>query len=129
MRFLKGLLLCFVCLQIAFPFASENLLKFPILISHFSHHNLDHNKIDFLTFLKDHYYGSHHEEEHEEHKKLPFHHHADNCNYQILACNFEIKYFKPANTFLYRKPSGIVFYKNDFKPSVLLSIWKPPKIG
>ena len=74
---LKNILILIICLQITIPFIVEGCLRFPVLVSHFFHHNKEHGKSNFIHFLSQHYSEKHHDENHDEHENLPFHNYSN----------------------------------------------------
>lgn len=123
---LKNILILIICLQITIPFIVEGCLRFPVLVSHFFHHNKD-GKSNFIHFLSQHYSEKHHDENHDEHENLPFHNYSNSFN-QTLAINIEIIEFKFARNFIFKEPNKIAFKQNFFQSNVSINIWKPPKI-
>lgn len=127
MKKLKNIIILIICLQITTPFVVESCLRFPVLVSHFLHHNNHHGKINFTHFVAEHYSEKHHEENHDEQEKLPFHKHCDCSFNQNLALNFEIIEFKFYRNYNFKEPKKIAFKQNYFQSNVSINIWKPPK--
>ena len=126
---LKNITILLICLQITIPFLVEDCLRFPILVSHYLHHNNHHEKLNFSHFIAEHYSESHHDEHHNEHENLPFHKHCDCTFNQNLALNLEIFQIKFHANFNFKEPNKIAFKQNFFQSNVSINIWRPPKIS
>ena len=129
MKKLKNIIILLICLQITNPFVVEGCLRFPVLVTHFLHHNNHHGKINFSNFVSEHYSETHHDENHDEHENLPFHKHCDYSFNQTLALNLEIVQIKFRTNFNFKEPKKIPFKQNCFQSKVSINIWKPPKIS
>ena len=131
MKKLKNIVILLICLQLITPSVVEGCFRFPVLVSHFFHHNhnQEHEKINILSFVTEHYSEKHHDETHEEHENLPFHTHLDTSFNQILALNFDIFEFKLQSNFNFKAQKKIEFKQTHFQSNVSIHIWKPPKIS
>jgi len=130
---LKNIIILIICVQITIPFVVEDCLRFPVLVSHFLHHNNHHEKINFSHFVSEHYSEKHHDENHDEnhdkHENLPFQKHCDYSFNHILGLNLEIVLIKFQTNYNFKEPKKIAFKQNCFQSNVSLNIWKPPKIS
>lgn len=132
MNLIKRIIVFFLCLQVAVPqHLQGDILRLPVLIGHFLHHNDHHKSIDFTDFLVEHYADTEqHDTDHEEHEQLPFHHHSDDCTtQQIQLAFFSVKDFciQP-----FSRQSSIIIsiYKQTYFPSnSFVSVWRPPKFS
>ncbi len=116
----------------AFCFSStelHQLLKLPLLFSHFQEHKQRDNSITFLSFLKTHYTDSQNVNSTEKgkHEQLPFKSDTD-----IAAHN--ISFFQPFVSiqlplvFHAFETKKHPIHNNDYLASSLSSIWQPPKL-
>lgn len=104
------------------------LLKFPLLLQHFSEHKQQESDLSFWSFLKVHYADNIvADEDHDQDMKLPFKSDDGCINTSItavIACPLSEMILKP-----FTNPTKIFFsYSESFLPSSFLSnIWQPPK--
>lgn len=104
----------------------HQLLRLPVLFSHYHEHKRDNEKISFMDFIVFHYFSGDTGDTDFTHRELPFkvdHSEALHISLAILpSCAAEpfVPLFNPEST------KGI--YKRQlFLSSVLPSVWQPPK--
>lgn len=103
----------------------SQLLKIPVLISHFVEHK-ENDNMSFWEYMSHHYGGHEKDADWDTDMKLPFMQHSDLLQLLVIA---------PKNQFTLLEPKTFVsaniqisFYKDKFLPSSSLgSIWQPPK--
>ena len=107
------------------------LLKFPVLLSHFLEHQSDNNQITFVRFLEMHYssQNNHFKNNHND-TKLPFKNH--HC---CSSCSSLITFLEPSIHFIFNKNVFTPLYIEsnysntfDIKSNFQSTIWQPPKI-
>lgn len=129
MNFLKNSFILLLTLQLALPFAMENVLRLPALISHYFHHHHEHNST-LSDFLADHYTQKPHRDDDESHHDLPFHKHSYYTLNQIIAIVYELRLFEfIKHNYKESKDPKLSHFQDFFPASVSLSIWKPPKFS
>lgn len=102
------------------------LLKVPVLVSHFIDHNKKSN-MNFLDFMSHHYRGHKKDADRETDMKLPFMRHSDLLQVMVIT---------PKNIFVFHSKKVVIrskdlfsFYKEKFVPSLVLpKIWQPPRL-
>lgn len=104
------------------------LLKFPLLLVHYSEHNHQDKNLSFSDFLFMHYQQAHDSDgDDEADKHLPFKSH-DNCIYSSpfnLLAQTNTIHIKPVETELHE----ILLQEQQlFYPSFSSNIWQPPKL-
>jgi hypothetical protein len=108
----------------------HQLLKLPVLFSHFQEHKQRDSSITFLSFLKTHYSDSKNVNSTEKgkHEQLPFKSDTD-----IAAHN--ISFYHPVASFQLPiifhafEPRKHPIHNIDYLASSLSSIWQPPKLA
>lgn len=103
----------------------NQLLKIPVLISHFVEHNV-HDDMGLWEYLSHHYGGHEKDADWDTDMKLPFMQHSDLLHFTLVT---------PKNTFTLHPKRVYLSYKREFScyqeqyiPSAYLaSIWQPPR--
>jgi hypothetical protein len=126
----KFLAIFFLTLYLITATELRQLLKFPVLIEHFSEHKNQNQSITFWKFLKIHYFEDViHDADYEKDMKLPFKSHSS-CNsaltlvFLVNEVNFTIQ---PVNIIEERKTVSNI-YALQFTACHLNTIWQPPQV-
>lgn len=109
----------------------NELLKMPILVTHFMEHQQENSNLTLWDFLCEHYaHGEVFDADYDKDMKLPF-----KSNHSGCSCSSIITFLEPIPIFAfesktfsksYKKPSfGCTF---SFISNYQSSIWQPPKI-
>jgi len=125
-RTVRNFLIIFVLSAYLFSTTElAQLLKIPILISHFIEHKESNSETTFWSYLVHHYEGHEMDEDWETDMRLPFMQPSDTLQILIIPTNF-IKL--PKKNWCFSSDKHICHYKENFIPaSPLESIWQPPK--
>ena len=121
-----------MCLQIVLPnFLLQDILRLPVLVVHYFHHNQSDRHTHFTDFIAQHYsHDQHHDEDHSEHSNLPFHHHDLNLQlttYTIAITDIYINSL-PCYDILDTK-NKITARQHFYSSATIASIWRPPKFA
>lgn len=107
------------------------LLKLPILLSHFLEHQSENNQITFVSFLEMHYssQNNHFKKNHSD-TKLPFktHHCCSSCSSLITFLEPNLHFIFHKNIILPINVKSNFSYTFIFESNFQSSIWQPPKI-
>lgn len=105
----------------------HQLLKIPVLISHFIEHKKEDPNISLLSFLKMHYQANPvKDKDYDRDMQLPFK--ADNCNFLGLAFYTHKPSFEIINREEFIEQNRFDFYTPFSSAQVLNSIWQPPRL-
>lgn len=106
----------------------KELVKLPILISHFIKHQQEDHKISIFEFIKMHYAnGDPHDEDYHEDMKLPFKTNTTSISgFDLIVFNVTplIHFEQPINYFSSQK---IILNTSMFQFELYDSVWQPPK--
>lgn len=103
----------------------SQLLKFPVLISHFVEHN-ENDNMGFWEYMSHHYGGHDRDADWDTDMKLPFMQHSDLLQLTVVTPK-DIFTLQSKKIFISSK-NKYSFYKDKFFPcSSLGAIWQPPK--
>lgn len=105
----------------------NQLLKFPVLLEHYSEHKEQNDRISFIDFLQMHYAGyDFNDNDQDRDMQLPFKSHND-----WATVNAET--FPPPAAMVALRPCAsasckiITHHRLNFRSSYLSAIWQPPK--
>lgn len=101
------------------------LLKIPVLISHFIEHK-QQDRMSISEYLVHHYGGHEKDADWDTDMTLPFMKHGDVLHVVVLEPNHIFASIKKP-TFFHNKGLYSIPQKEDFTYSYLSSIWQPPK--
>ncbi len=128
----KRIVVFFLCLQIAVPqHLQTDLLRLPMFVTHFFHHNEHHKSVAFLDYLKEHVSENiHHDDSHDEHEQLPFHNHSHDCTtHQIQLAFISIKDFSIQPVSVQSSKVRSIYKQTYFPSNHFASVWRPPKLS
>lgn len=123
----RFLAISFLAIYILTATECNQLLKFPILIEHFSEHKEANNEISFFDFLYMHYQGhDFNDNDQNQDMKLPFKSHSD---FASIDMQFVTVHTETISLHIIGKinESEILRKRLNFKSSYLSEIWQPPK--
>jgi hypothetical protein len=129
---LKKILLTILCIQFLFPNdLLQDIIKLPILVAHYFHHNHKEKYIHFTDFIADHYSNhEHHDKDHDNHNNLPFHNHDFNFQQSIFTITvLDVFPIILTNYTEANSKKNIMLRQHFYKSSALSSIWRPPKFA
>ncbi len=106
----------------------SQLLKLPVLLSHFEEHQADNPGLSLAEFLQMHYAGDdRNDSDHQRDMQLPFKTH-DNCSAQLLQVCPPLSCSVALPRILHAEGPQPGFPHDVFVSSAFLSnIWQPPK--
>lgn len=112
-------------------FQIDEYIKIPLLLEHYSEHKKLNSKLNFLSFILDHYsHGEVFDKDYDKDMKLPFKSHNCSCNNNPIVTflsQIQVFNFEPNSTFKdIKKPTFV--YNFSFISNFHSSIWQPPKI-
>jgi hypothetical protein len=121
-----------LCLQIVLPDnLLQDVLRLPVLVTHFIHHNNSGEHIHFREFIAQHYLNhGHQNKDHDQHHDLPFHH-GDLNLYQVCFTDaLTISYPGDLTGFKIIESKKKIIEKQHFNSSIaLFSVWRPPRLA
>jgi len=127
---LKKILLTVLCIQVLLPNdLLQDIVKLPVLVAHYFHHNHTDNHIHFTDFIADHYSDhEHHGKDHDNHNNLPFHNHDFNFQQSIFTVTV-LNFFPTvlSNYGVANRKTKIISRQHFYSSTALSSIWRPPK--
>jgi hypothetical protein len=109
----------------------QEMVKLPVLIAHYFHHNHMDRHMHFADFITYHYSNQqHHGKDHDNHNNLPFHNHDFNFQQSIFMVA-ELDIF---TTILYNYcidncNTKIISRQHFYSSTALSSIWRPPRLA
>jgi hypothetical protein len=107
------------------------MVRLPVLVAHYFHHNHTDKHIHFTDFIANHYSNhEHHDQEHDNHNNLPFHNHDFNFQPSMFTVAV-LNYFSSALPG-YGTANGktkIISRQHFYSSAALSSIWRPPKFA
>jgi hypothetical protein len=106
----------------------KELIKLPILISHFVEHQKENHSISIFEFMRMHYAnGDPHDEDYQEDMKLPF----KTISAPISGFDFIVFNVTPLflfeQTIIYFSSQKIILNTSMFQFELYDSVWQPPK--
>ena len=107
------------------------LLKFPVLLSHFFDHQSDNNQITFVSFIEMHYsFKNIHFKKNHNDTKLPFktHHCCSSCSSLSTFLEPNIHFIFNKNIFIPQYIKSNYSFTFIFISNFKSTIWQPPKI-
>ncbi len=121
-----------MCIQIQLPNdLLQDIVRLPVLVAHYFHHNHTDKHIHFKDFIADHYSDhEHHDKDHDNHNDLPFHNH--DFSFQLSIFTIAVLDFFPTlqtNYGLAISKSKIISRQHFYSSTALSSIWRPPKFA
>ncbi len=128
----RKILLTVLCIQVLLPKdLLENIVRLPVLVAHYFHHNHTDKHIHFTDFIADHYSDhEHHDKDHDNHNNLPLHNH--NCNFQQNIFTLAVLDIFPtllSNYDVASRKIKIFSRQHFYSSTALSSIWRPPKFA
>lgn len=107
----------------------RELLKFPVLIEHFTEHRVISPNIDFWDFLCLHYSkSSDYDKDLDRDMQLPFKTFSQNYVYDIaLLSDDDSEVFLISNIIPVEKKQSLIYEGFIFTSTYLSNIWQPPK--
>jgi len=129
---LKKILLIVLCTQVLLPNdLLQDIVKLPVLVVHYFHHNHTDKHIHFTDFIADHYSDhEHHDKDHDNHNNLPFHNHDFNFQQSIFtAVLLDIFPSIQSNYSTANRKTKIISRQHFQSSTALSSIWRPPKFA
>lgn len=131
MPILKKILVIALCIQTLLPNRLlRDIVRLPVLIVHYFHHNNSDTHIHFQDFIAEHYsHTEDHSKDHRNHNNLPFHNHDLNLQQNIspVAVLDTCQILMP-NSPLVNCKTEIISRQHFFLSATLSSIWRPPKL-
>jgi len=126
----KKILLTVLCIHILLPNdLLQNIVRLPVLVVHYFHHNHTDKYIHITDFIADHYSSyEHHDKDHDNHDNLPFHNH--DFNFQQSIFNVAVLDFFSSALPDYGTANcktKINSRQHFYSSTALSSIWRPPK--
>jgi hypothetical protein len=129
---LKKILITILCIQVLLPNdLLQDIVKLPVLVAHYFHHNHTDKHIHFTDFIAEHYSNhEHHDKDHDKHNNLPFHNHDFNFQQSIFTIAlFDIFQTSIANYGTANCKNKIISRQHFYSSTALSSIWRPPKLA
>ena len=105
------------------------LFKLPVLLEHYTEHQVKDATLSFTSFLYRHYFTDHSSDGHNDRdNQLPFHSHEDCCTLKVSICppvvfqnvSFQLLPIEIRYTF--------GFFDQNIPLAHLSNIWQPPKV-
>jgi hypothetical protein len=129
---LKKILLTVLCIQFLLPNdLLQDIVKLPVLVAHYFHHNHTGKHIHFTDFIAGHYSNhEHHDKDHGNHTNLPFHNHGFNFHQSIFT--LAVPDIFPAflsDYGLANCKTKIISRQHFYSSAAISSIWRPPKLA
>jgi hypothetical protein len=129
---LKKILLTVLYIQVLLPNdLLQDIVKLPVLVAHYFHHNHTDKHIHFTDFIADHYSDhEHHDKDDDNHSNLPFHKH--NFNFQQSIFTVAVLDIFPtvlSNYGVANHKTQIISRQHFYSSTALSSIWRPPKLA
>ena len=126
----KYIAIAFLLLYLMTTTELRQLLKFPLLVEHFSEHQSENKSITLWNFLCMHYAnGSEHDADYDKDMKLPFKSHSccSSSSFFVFLLSNEVYSFLVPKFLGERKPVAN-FYAFAVSSLYLDAIWQPPQI-
>ncbi|MGB3130807.1 MAG: hypothetical protein WBB26_03940 [Saprospiraceae bacterium] len=124
----KGFAIFFLVLYVVSTTQVIEILKLPMLLSHFQDHRIQDKEISFLDFLEMHYLnGNPIDEDYAQDMKLPFKSTGEST-INFISFYTPCTYFEPFDVAPIKEGTQKFFdHHNMNASSFLSSIWQPPK--
>ncbi|WP_276502714.1 hypothetical protein [Terrimonas pollutisoli] len=128
---MRNILFVVLCLQTILPHSLlQDIVRLPVLVTHYFHHNHSGRHFHFTDFIAQHYFNKGYHDKHpDEHDNLPFRHHDyDVQQIIIVLASHDYSCALPPVYNVNRK-NKIVFNQHFCSSSASSSVWKPPKFA
>ena len=131
LKFFRNILLIVLSLQSIVPTSwLQDILRLPVFIAHYFHHQHGERHIHFTDFVSEHYFNKdHHDQDHDEHQNLPFHHHDCDLHHFNSFVAIQEPFYAIPFVSTNNKRNKIASEQHFHFRSSFSSIWRPPKFA